>query len=159
MAKNIQEFVTNKVFQYLNETYYIGYETILDGDYLPNSTAKICIINSDPEVVKKWATEECCDTFESTYCRYKNYDCFKTHPDVKNYQKFKNGERNSFFYNFYNPDRIIDDSDPRFNGRDHEIKLIRKENGDCLIQENQCDNMNHWDEYRWEIHEFKINRK
>ena len=153
MAKNIQEFVTNKVFQYLNETYYIGYETILDGDYLPNSCANICIINTDYDSVKKWAIEECCDTFESTYCRYN--DSLKTHPD---YLKFKNGERNAFLYNFNNPDRIIDYSNPRFNG-EHEIKLIRKENGDCIIQENKCDNVNRWEEYRWEIHEFKINRE
>lgn len=149
------------MFQYLNDTYYIGYETELDGDYLPNSNVKICIINNDTEAIKKWAFEECCDRFESIYYD----DNLKTHPD---YLKFKNGERNVFLHNFDHPDKITNyslyeptkKSDPNlhFDGNFHEIQLIRKESGDCFIKDNQCDNSNYWYEYRWEIHEFNLIR-
>lgn len=150
-ANNIQEFVAKQVIQHLNDPIYIGYKTALDGDYLPNSYATISIVNNDLDIVKDWAFKMCCAAFERSFYQ----SCLRHNPD---YLKFKNGERNVFLHNFDDINAITDYSnvnngdDINFNGNDYEIQLVRKENGDCIIQENQCDNTNKWYEHRWEIH-------
>lgn len=149
MEKQFYNNFCSKIQKYSTPNLWCVIFTRFDGNYLPDSHTKMIGVYNSFDEAMKIALQELCLVFEM------NFGCvFFNHPS---YKTFKNGDIDNV--QFHVEDEIECTKDTLYNPEydENTIKVYRDQNKTNNkitfgIIENQCDNLNKWNEWEWNVY-------